>query len=438
MMLWHQKSIQVVVSRRKLGEVSFMAGRKKKTTHSSGMYRKRITLGHDENGKPIVKAVYGKTKDELEDKIAQLRIDRNTGIIITNGKSTWKYWAESWKKLTKPSVSIGAWMNYETALKHLSIFNEEKISKITSIDIEALLSAQLESGYSKRTLSLLLNISSRIFRLARKNHAIMFDPAEDAKVPQGAKVVKREAVSQEVQDKLWRLRPLPTHSDSEKVRNDKMMLMRMFALMQLKCGLRREEAAPLEWKDTDLKNGIVTVRQAYDYKAKRLKEPKSKAGYRSIPIPDDYLQELKDWKNANDKTFAGRKWVFAYRESIMTESEFNNLWHILLDGINGISLSDRIVDGIKCSKKRKSNEIPVKKGRRHKMFYNIKFTSHQLRHTYSTNCIADGIDVRTVQYLMGHATPQMTMDYTHLSETALSDARAKMDAANLKMGEKQA
>ena len=67
------------------------AGRKKKTTHSSGLYRKRITLGHDsKTGEPIVKAVYGKTKDELEELLNEYSDDSN---LYPNGRD---YDAEAW------------------------------------------------------------------------------------------------------------------------------------------------------------------------------------------------------------------------------------------------------------------------------------------------------------------------------------------------------
>ena len=56
-----------------------MAGRKRKTTHTSGLYRKRITLGRDENGKAIVKSVYGHSKEELEEKIT----DKTKVLLIS-------------------------------------------------------------------------------------------------------------------------------------------------------------------------------------------------------------------------------------------------------------------------------------------------------------------------------------------------------------------
>ncbi len=406
-------------------------GRKKKTTHTSGLYRKRITIGTDSSGKKIVRAVYGKTKDEVDSKVAKLRINKGFGFVPQKGKNTFGYWAQTWKKLTKPSVEAATWMNYETVLKHISVFFDLDITKISSVDIETFITEKYEAGYSKRMLSLFLNIMSRIFRLAIKNRAALFNPTNDVSIPQKAPTKKREAISASIQAKLWELKPIPPTNKSEEVRAEKLKLIRLLALVQLKCGLRREEAVALKWEDLDMFSGTITVSRAYNFKEKCIKGPKSKAGYRSVPIPDDLLNELQSWKKACSNTLLGRIWVFQYNGATITESRFNNLWTILLDAINGITLSDRISDGILCAKKRRTKCLPPnKKGRRHKMIYNIKFTSHQLRHTYATNCIANGVDVRTVQYLMGHATAEMTMRYTHLSESALSDARKKINNAD--------
>ena len=51
------------------------------------------------------------------------------------------------------------------------------------------------------------------------------------------------------------------------------------------------------WKNGDIRAGTVHVEQSYNFKEKRIKPPKSKAGYRTIPIPDDYLNSLKGWKS---------------------------------------------------------------------------------------------------------------------------------------------
>ncbi|MFH2145936.1 MAG: tyrosine-type recombinase/integrase [Candidatus Omnitrophota bacterium] len=45
----------------------------------------------------------------------------------------------------------------------------------------------------------------------------------------------------------------------------------------------------------------------------------------------------------------------------------------------------------------------------------MNFRFHDLRHTYASQLVMLGIDIRTVQELMGHKSIEMTLRYSHLS-----------------------
>jgi len=49
---------------------------------------------------------------------------------------------------------------------------------------------------------------------------------------------------------------------------------------------------------------------------------------------------------------------------------------------------------------------------------------HTLRHSYATHLLEEGVDLRIIQQILGHANPQTTMVYTQLTEPALKPATA--------------
>jgi site-specific recombinase XerD len=52
---------------------------------------------------------------------------------------------------------------------------------------------------------------------------------------------------------------------------------------------------------------------------------------------------------------------------------------------------------------------------------------HILRHCFASHCIEHGMNIKTLQYLMGHSSVQTTMVYLHISEVPLEHAFSPID-----------
>jgi site-specific recombinase XerD len=56
-----------------------------------------------------------------------------------------------------------------------------------------------------------------------------------------------------------------------------------------------------------------------------------------------------------------------------------------------------------------------------------KVTPHTLRHSYATHMLENGIDLRHIQSLLGHARPETTMIYTHVTQKDLMQITSPLD-----------
>ncbi|TVZ59241.1 site-specific recombinase XerD [Flavobacteriaceae bacterium MAR_2010_105] len=56
-----------------------------------------------------------------------------------------------------------------------------------------------------------------------------------------------------------------------------------------------------------------------------------------------------------------------------------------------------------------------------------KVTPHTLRHSYATHMLENGVDLRYIQSLLGHAKPETTMIYTHVAQKSIMQIKNPLD-----------
>jgi integrase len=169
---------------------------------------------------------------------------------------------------------------------------------------------------------------------------------------------------------------------------------RPFLMMAIRCGLRASELRGLLWKNIDFARGELHVTQRAD-RYRKIGQPKSRAGDRTVPIPPATLKELREWK-------------------VRCPRKDGELLYVFPNGLGNIEVLENIVNrGIKPLWVKAG--IIAADGR-------AKYTGlHCLRHYYASWCGARKVDnglewpLSTVSKRMGHSSIALTADrYSHL------------------------
>lgn len=166
-------------------------------------------------------------------------------------------------------------------------------------------------------------------------------------------------------------------------------------------GLRASELRGLGWHNIDLKAATITVDRRADFK-NLLGPPKSKAGYRTIPIPSLAVRALMTWKlqcrsSDDGLVFPSVKGkVMSY--VVLSRRVFNPI---------------QIAAGVSAQRKTKDGELVLRP----------RFTLHDFRHGAAALWIDQRISPKRIQLWMGHSSIQVTFDtYGHLFAQADGDA----------------
>lgn len=180
----------------------------------------------------------------------------------------------------------------------------------------------------------------------------------------------------------------------------------MAYLLAITMGLRRGEICGLSWKDVDFENQIIDVSHSFDV-AGNLKETKTKAGMRLLPMSDGTCEALKRHREAQ-KTQIDR--TNSFRHPWEGYIEIDENFPVIAD-----HYGTRVYPGSLSTWWTKDC---VK--------YGLEgWCLHELRHTYLTLLALNGVHPKVMQELAGHYSSQITMDiYTHVNMDAKRQAVA--------------
>ncbi len=335
-----------------------------------GRWEGRFISAYGEKG-AIYTSVYAHTYVDCAEKLALAKCGMYTKNAPHTIDELFSKWLEARKNSVKNSTYVTYLTMYESHVKER--FGGMKVQSVTSFMINRFVSDLLESGrcdgegLSPKSVQAVLVMLKSVFAYgAREFH--FDDPAKGVSQP--------KCRSKEIQifshEEMAKIRRAAMTSEDEDVG----------ILLALYTGVRIGELCALRWEDIDLEKRIIHVnktlqRMKYPDKDRgtfvAVTEPKSEHSVRDIPIPTFMLDRLNNMKCSGDCYFLTGQQKYAETRTYQYRYK-------------------RFLE---------------KEGIEYKNF-------HVLRHTFATECIRLGIDVKTVSELLGHSSVKITLErYVH-------------------------
>ena len=354
---------------------------------------------------PTDKTPVGKREDlSLREKEKEIEKDLNDGINTYLSSSTVNDLIKSYLDL-KVKLAVTTKNNYihmwEKNIKD-SFLGTMRICDVKKSDIQKLYADfHTNKKFSTGTIQLYQNLLYPAFQMAVDDSIIRLNPCRNCMKDyvQGSMSSKKCPLSRNEQDVLLRfVKNNNFYSDS-------------FTLVAflLGTGCRISEALGMTWDDINLEEKYISVNHQIIYKKKGtsiiyFSAPTKTKKERKIPIQDDLVKVLKQHRQETYFTSLSsgfevdgyKNFVFINREGkLKTPNTIVRTFHGIRDMYN---------------KEEELNAIEESR----ELILLPNFTPHTLRHTFCTRMAENGIDVKVLQEIMGHANISVTMQvYNH-------------------------
>lgn len=353
-----------------------------------GLYQARFT---NRFGKR--QTIYSKSITELRAKLRDEQYEDSNELNVINNKITLDEWFDKYMKVHSPSYRPNTISNYIGGYNRIKDDLGWRVMKdINVITFQESFNKLTSDASRKNTKKVLMNLYK---------YALDCD------------VVKTINPIQQVKTKLTdvgvKMRVLTRKETELFLENGEGIAHFPLFELALETGMRIGEICGLQWEDIDFNHRMIHVRHTLTYAKQdglwgykfQLNEPKTENGIRKIPMTKKAEELLREqelrWEKINNRCVAALG--------------FENLVYVTKRNTPVCTRNTTV------SIRRIEERIRAK---------GIDFepiTPHTLRHTFATRCLENGMNIKTLQRILGHADIRTTMNtYCHVTDDELYSA----------------
>jgi integrase len=352
----------------------------------------RVYMGTDANGKRKYhnKTIHG-TKKDAERYLTSVLRDRDLGLAVEPSKITLEEYIDRWlEEVAKQRVSPRVFNDYRKMMaRHVyPVLGGKRLDQLRPLDIQALINDMNERGIT-RTTRYMHMILNQALKQAVKWGMIPRNPAELVNLPKEHRNEMRVLSQEEAKRFLDAAVYDPYYA--------------LFALL-LTSGLRPAEAYGLKWEDVDLQAGKIRVQRSLERRDSQwyLKEPKTPQSRRTVPLPPDVVDALKQHRI----------------EQVQRKLKMGPNYHdygFVFTSENGEPIHHRNLVRRHFKPILKAAGLPE------------EVRLYDLRHTCATLLLLAGENPKIVSERLGHSSVTMTLDrYSHVLPDMQKSAADKL------------
>jgi integrase len=330
--------------------------------------------------------IYGKTRREVADRLADTLRDIRTGVYVERDPTTVAAFMRRWlSDVKRPVLRLSSYTGYEREIRlrvEPSELGKMRLQDVKADHVQAFLAECGDAGLSPRSVALIYSIVRQAFgqaerwSLVQRNVAALVGPPRVNRYHAGTLSGEQaRALLRAVQGHRW-------HA---------------LLVLALSTGMRRGELLALRWADVDLDGGHVTVRATMNRidGALRLDTTKSDR-IRRISPPPAVIAALREHRRAMsaERIQPPTAHVFTTTAGRPVEPQALHRWY--------------------------------KSALRSAGLHDIRF--HDLRHSVATILLEAGVHPRVVMEILGHSQISITMDtYSHVMPHVQRDGLSRME-----------